>query len=990
MTDLSSSNGFQSHPALAGNGVSQNSTQAITEADVLITEVLASRPARQPDLAAENKALHILAQHLIDEPQSMLKTLVRIALDLCRADTVGVSLLETAPSGESIFRWVAIAGRLASLEQTTTPGSFSPCGTTLSCNQPQLYAYPERYFTYLHYPQSPIVEGLLFPLYVDDQQLGTIWIVSHDQQRRFDREDYRLMTSFAGFTAAALQSIHLRQTAELALQREQAARLKTEAACLALDEAAQRQSIFKESITDAFVCLDHEWRITYVNTEAARLNNLQPEEMIGKSQWEIWSWSVGTIIEQTYRQVVADQVAAHFEVLHEPLKMWLEIRAYPAPAGLSIYFRDITKRKLAEDALRESVEFNRSVFESSADCIKVLDLNGCLLSMNGPGRCVMEIEDCTPLVGTSWFEFWQDSERANADNAVKTALSGGTGRFSGYCPTPKGTPKWWDVVVTPILDVLGKPKQLLVVSRDITDRKQAEAALRDSEEKFRNMANNAPIMVWVTDSSGYCTYLSQSWYDFTGQTEETGLGFGWMDVTHPEDQEDAKTVFLVANERREAFRLEYRLRRKDGEYCWVIDAASPWLGVDGRFKGYIGSVIDITDRKHAEAEREQLLAREQVAREEAEAANRIKDEFLAVLSHELRSPLNPILGWSSLLQSRKLDEAKRAQALATIQRNAKLQSELIEDLLDVSRILQGKLSLNVVPVNLAATIQAAMETVRLAAEAKSIQVQAVLEPTVGQVSGDSTRLQQVVWNLLSNAIKFTPVGGQINIRLEHTGSHAQITVSDTGKGIHPDFLHYVFDYFRQADATSTRKFGGLGLGLAIVRHLVELHGGTVEVESPGEEQGATFTVRLPLMSAQPITDQDSKPLEKSLDLNGIKILVVDDDTDTREFIAFVLEQYGARVTAVTSAAEALVVFTQSKPDVLLSDIGMPDVDGYMLIQKIRISLPQGGQIPAIALTAYAGEVNQKQALAAGFQKHISKPIEPEVLVQAISSLVRST
>jgi CheY-like chemotaxis protein len=368
----------------------------------------------------------------------------------------------------------------------------------------------------------------------------------------------------------------------------------------------------------------------------------------------------------------------------------------------------------------------------------------------------------------------------------------------------------------------------------------------------------------------------------------------------------------------------------------------------------------------------------------------VKDEFLAVLSHELRSPLNPILGWSTLLQSRKLPEAKMVEALATIQRNAKLQSELIEDLLDVSRILRGKLSLNVGPVNLAATIGAAMETVRLAAQAKSIKIQAVLEPNVDPVSGDSTRLQQVIWNLLSNAVKFTPQGGQVHIRLEQLGAHAQITVSDTGKGIDPDFLPYVFDYFRQADAATTRKFGGLGLGLAIVRHLVELHGGTVSAESPGEGQGATFIIGLPLMSTQPTTLADSTALDPSLDLSRVRVLVVDDDTDTREFTGFLLEQYGASVTAVSSASEALVALTQSQPDVLLSDIGMPDVDGYMLIQQVRTLLPQGGQIKAIALTAYAGEMNQQQALAAGFQKHISKPIDPGVLVQAISSLVRST
>jgi PAS domain S-box-containing protein len=411
--------------------------------------------------------------------------------------------------------------------------------------------------------------------------------------------------------------------------------------------------------------------------------------------------------------------------------------------------------------------------------------------------------------------------------------------------------------------------------------------------------------------------------------------------------------------------------------------------------------------------RAQLYEAEQTARSAAEAANRVKDEFLAVLSHELRTPLNPILGWSKLLQTGNLDEAKTAQALSIIARNAKLQAELIEDLLDVSRILRGKLSLNICPVDLALTIQAAMETVRLSALAKSIDIHTMLEPDVGLVSGDSSRLQQVVWNLLSNAIKFTPPGGRVEIRLERvenmetrkhgdTGNmienfstsllkYAQITISDTGKGIHPDFLSHVFDYFRQEDGATTRKFGGLGLGLAIVRHLVELHGGTVQAESPGEGQGATFTVRLPLMPTSPQISQDSKPSESALDLTGIQVLVVDDNIDTREFVAFLIEQYGANVISVGSAREALVALANSKPDVLLSDIGMPEVDGYMLMRQVRALPPeQGGQIPAIALTAYAGEYDQQQALEAGFQQHVPKPVEPEVLIRAISTLLRNT
>jgi len=415
------------------------------------------------------------------------------------------------------------------------------------------------------------------------------------------------------------------------------------------------------------------------------------------------------------------------------------------------------------------------------------------------------------------------------------------------------------------------------------------------------------------------------------------------------------------------------------------------------------------ERQWAEQKRIQMLAREQEARQQAETANRIKDEFLAVLSHELRSPLNPILGWSKLLRNGKLNAAKTAQALEIIERNAQLQSQLIEDLLDVSRILRGKLSLNMVPVNLASTIKAALETVRLAAQAKSIQIQTIFDPTIGQVLGDSARLQQVVWNLLTNAVKFTPQGGRVEILLQQIGSQAQIQVRDTGKGISPDFLPHVFEYFCQADSTTTRRFGGLGLGLAIVRHLVELHGGTVQVDSPGEGQGATFTVRLPLIkdkSGKQKAEGNSLPLTPDPSpLTGIRILVVDDDTDSREFIAFALEQLGAQVSTVTSAGEAIATLARSalafgnakgerssaslsQPNILLSDIGMPDMDGYMLMRQIRAMPPeQGGQILAIALTAYAGEIDRQQALAAGFQHHFAKPVEPDELVKVILNLL---
>lgn len=398
---------------------------------------------------------------------------------------------------------------------------------------------------------------------------------------------------------------------------------------------------------------------------------------------------------------------------------------------------------------------------------------------------------------------------------------------------------------------------------------------------------------------------------------------------------------------------------------------------------------EIQERQKAEAQREQLLEREQIARTTAESANRLKDEFLAVLSHEIRTPLNPILGWAKLLRGGKLDAEKTQIALETIERNAQLQTQLIDDLLDISRILRGKLSLNVDTVRLTQTIAAAQETVRLAAEVKEIQIITQLDPSPKTVMGDTNRLQQVIWNLLSNAVKFTPSGGRIYISLEYQDKQAKIQVQDTGKGIREDFLPYVFDSFRQADGTTTRNFGGLGLGLAIARQIVELHGGSIQAESPGEGMGATFTVQLPLSTGLTTPDQESAPYLSDLNLQNLEILLVDDAADTRELVSFILEQQGAAVTSVGSAQEGLAVFMQKNPDLLVSDIGMPEMDGYMLMEKVREWETQQGKTatPAIALTAYAGEYNAQQAITAGFDSHLSKPVNPQKLISTILRLI---
>ena len=405
----------------------------------------------------------------------------------------------------------------------------------------------------------------------------------------------------------------------------------------------------------------------------------------------------------------------------------------------------------------------------------------------------------------------------------------------------------------------------------------------------------------------------------------------------------------------------------------------------------------IAERKRAEEERDQLLVREQKARAEAEAANRIKDEFLSTLSHELRTPMTPILSWAALLRvDPLLDEATRAQALESIERSAKVEIQLIDELLDVSRIASGKLYLNFRPIDLVSVIEAAIDIVRPAADAKNLQILYMHDLVIGAVSGDAARLQQVVWNLLFNAVKFTPEGGRVEVRLERVGSHAKITVSDTGKGISAEFLPYVFERFRQADSTSAREHGGLGLGLAIVRHLVELHGGTIHTESQGEGQGATFSVDLPLMAVRVEAGELEREYQRvgggrSTDhpsaLEGLRVLVVEDAADSREIIRAVLMQGGAEVRTSGSTREALEVLEQWRPDVLMSDIGMPNEDGYALIHKVRaLAEEHGGRIPAAALTAYVKTEDRTRVLAAGYQMHVAKPVGPAELITAVADL----
>jgi PAS domain S-box-containing protein len=730
------------------------------------------------------------------------------------------------------------------------------------------------------------------------------------------------------------------------------------------------------------------------------------------------------------------------------------------PIELIATVRSLLRIRRAEEAALSSAREWQTTFDAINDGVCLVDEEGIILRCN---RAMMQLfyQPAHKIIGYAHHELMGAELGIGDGSCFRHAKETHQRQVIEF----QSQGRWFNKTIDPVVDEHGNLTGAVFILSDITERKQIEDERKQAEiilqernhrldllyETTRDLLERDQPLTFISilfkklqdslELDAYFNYLIDSdrhqlhLASYGGVDESVAQEIEWLEY--------GQTICgMVAQNRNQIVCADIQnsddpktdLIRSLGitaYSCQPLIAQGHLFGTlsfgSRRRDRFTSAETDLMqslcDQMASALDRAQLLTSLQQQTEQLRQANRIKDEFLAVLSHELRSPLNPILGWAKILQTNQQDAAKTQYALKTIERNAKLQAQLIEDLLDVSRILQGKLSLKPVPISLEFTIKAALETVRLSAEAKSIQIQTIFEPNVGQVLGDSSRLQQVVWNLLANAIKFTSQGGRVEVRLSKiagkiggkeqrsrggkedlgeystsllsisypqfpTPSYAQITVSDTGEGISVDFLPYVFDYFRQADGTTTRKFGGLGLGLAIVRHLVELHGGTVQAASSGEGQGATFTVQLPLIAAA-MNQNDNVPHHRSdFNLNGLQVLFVDDDRDSREYIAFVLEQYGAQVTEADSASEALSSLEQAKFDLLISDIAMPDMDGYTLMSRIRENLPeQNGKPLAIALTAYAGEIDQQKALAAGFGQHISKPIEPEVLIQAILTIV---
>ena len=606
------------------------------------------------------------------------------------------------------------------------------------------------------------------------------------------------------------------------------------------------------------------------------------------------------------------------------------------------------------------------------------------------GRSVIEV-----------FPFLRD------DSCIPDALTGkgSVSQNHRYGPSqggPSGSGAF-EAHYSPLLDENNNIAGGIAIVRDISLRKQAEEAVHVAYKQLAFHVESSPLAVIEWDSDFRVSRWSQSAERLFGWNAEEVIGKHvneWRFVF----ADDVDAVALVTNRQREGVEVHGVQRNRnytrEGSILYCEWYNSVLHDDRGQLISVLSLVLDVTEQMKAEDERAALLVRERDARRHAEEADRLKDEFLATLSHELRTPLTSILGWASMIRNGEVEGANATRALETIERNARSQARLIDDLLDVSRIITGNLRLDLNPLNLTPVVEAAVDALRPTADVKDITLSIRFTPGECLVKGDPNRLRQVIWNLLSNAIKFTQRGGSVNIDLRCVEANARLTVSDNGEGISENFLPYVFERFRQAEPSISRKQGGLGLGLAVVRHLVELHGGTISAESDGLGQGSTFTVDLPLAQERrdpARAEERRREVERRhrsndrVRLDGIHVLLCEDDDDSRKLLSTMLKRNGARVTATKSAAEALSVFEEQLPDILISDIGMPDEDGYELIRKLRLMPPEkGGLTPAIALTGYASRKDRERALDAGYHKHMAKPIEQADIIAAIASLTGAT
>jgi len=761
-----------------------------------------------------------------------------------------------------------------------------------------------------------------------------------------------------------------------------------------LAESEVRYRRLFETAQDAILILDGDnGRIVDANPFVIALLGYSLDELIGKELWEIG----------LFPDIEASKAA--FEKLHREGYIRYEDLPLETKDGkcvdvefvsnsydvdgqnvIQCNIRDITERAQVTRALRVSEVRYRRLFETAQDAILIVDADSGKIIDANPYVIALLGYALEELIGKELWEIglFHDIEESKA--AFDRLQRNGYIRYEDLPLETKDGRRAEVEFVSNSYDVDGQ-NIIQCNIRDITERKTAEHAAQEGTNRFRFLAESMPLMVFTAKPNGHVDYFNQQWSAFTGLTLDEITDWRWTKFIHPDDVKETARRWRHSLESGETFEAQHRFRRADGVYRWHLSRACAMHDAAGNITMWISSNTDIDDQKSTEGALTDLY-------KEADSLNRAKDEFLATLSHELRTPMTSILGWTALLAAGTLDERTRKEGLATIHRSAQAQAQLIDDVLDVSRMITGKLRLTVEPVDMESVLRAALTAFVPAAEAKELRLRMDFQPGLPSFGGDPARLNQVFWNLLSNAVKFTPAGGRVDVRLSSSDSNVVVEVQDSGVGIRPEFLPFAFDRFAQQEGGTMRHHGGMGIGLSIAKQLVELHGGTIAVASEGKNLGATFTVTIPVQASAPVevfplggrerrakTSPDNTP-----SITGLRLLVIDDEPDTRRTIAAILEQYGAIVTAAASAKEGLALSARESFDVLLCDIAMPEQDGYSLIRQIRSLPDEKSHTPAVALTAYGRPSEREIALAEGFDEYLKKPVEPEDLIALVADV----
>ena len=812
-----------------------------------------------------------------------------------------------------------------------------------------------------NFPRAPFAaaEGLhgafAFPITFKDNFLGVMEFFSPEIRQ----PDEQLLAMFAGIGSQIGQF----------MERKRA------------EAAVESASLLPKENPSPVVRVTRDGLVTYANPAAG-------------SVLDAWHIAVGEAapedITDKVREVFANASREATELSVGDRTYAIEMAAIASADYVNLYFTDITDRKRVEQSLAESEQRYRLMIEALPAAVYTTDAEGRVTMFN---QAAVDLAGRQPTLGSdSWCVTWKlyypdGTPMPHHECPMAVALKTGEAvrGQEAIAERPDGSRVNFIPYPTPLRDSTGKLVGAINMLVDITERKKAEKSLRH----LAAIVETTDDAVISKDVNGIITSWNPAAERLYGYKAEEVRGKP-VSILIPPERPDEEPQILARIGRGERIDHYETIRiAKDGRRLHVSLTVSPITDANGKIVGASKIARDITEQKRAQEEIARLLAAERAARQDAEVASRTKDEFLATLSHELRTPLTAMLGWLTILRAHKLDKKTTAHAIDTIERNAKAQAQLIEDLVDVSRIVGGKLNLEVEPTELLPVINAAVEVVSPAADAKEITIDVNYDATVGPVAGDGARLQQIIWNLLSNAVKFTPKGGSVSVDFRRHGSYAEVVVRDTGIGISPDFLPHVFERFRQAESTATRSHRGMGLGLAIVRHLVELHGGTVTAASEGENRGSIFSIHLPLAAekARAATSAHKSNGGDGHALKGLRILLVEDEPDARELICMVLQDSGALVEAVDSASGALQRLSLFDPHVLVSDIGLPLESGYDLIRKVRLLTSDIGKVPAIALTAFATENDRKMSLTAGFQAHLAKPVEPSDLLNTIKFIV---